>query len=101
MINAIFTGLLTIMTNLVSAVCYIPNQIINATLPSISAQILQASEGIHTITYAMVWATGLVPRPIIVTLVFILTIEIAKHTIFMSTDKLVKLWNILQKIKFW
>lgn len=47
------------------------------------------------------WALGLIPGYVIEVLLFIFTIEIAKHTIRISTHTLIKIWNLFQKLKFW
>lgn len=77
------------------------NALIIATLPNISAQILQVTNGIPTIISYLNYGLGLIPPGIVPVLTFILTCEIAKHTIFTSTHVLLKVWNIIQKIKFW
>lgn len=101
MLNAILTGLLNILAGLIQIICFIPNRIIEATLPDISQQITQVTDGLSTLFSGIGWALGLLPPGILGVLTFILGVEIAKHTIFISTHTLVKVWNVLQKIKFW
>ena len=78
----------------------IHGKIINA-LPDLSGKILDVTNTLNSVFDSITWALGLVPPLIIETLLFILTIEIAKHTIFVSTHSLIKVWNLFQKIKFW
>ena len=101
MLNAILTGLLNILAGLVQVICWIPNKIITAILPDISDQISQVTNGLATLFSGIGWALGLLPPGILAVLTFILAVEIAKHTIFISTHTLVNVWNVLQKIKFW
>lgn len=101
MIKAIINVLLELVGTVVQVICYIPNEIIKATLPDFSDKITQVAEVFATVFSTITWGLGLLPDSVIVTLVFIVTIEIAKHTIFVSTHALIKLWNLFQRIKFW
>lgn len=101
MLNALMSGLLNILAGLIQIICFIPNKIIEATLPDISQQITQVTEGLGTLFSGIGWALGLLPPGILGVLTFILGVEIAKHSIFISTHTLAKVWTVLQKIKFW
>lgn len=101
MIQAIFRFLMNLLATLLQIIVWPINAIIEATLPDLSGKIQSVTEVFGTVFNTITWATGLIPDSIIVTVVFILTVEIAKHTIFTSTHTLIKVWNVLQKIKFW
>lgn len=101
MLNAILSGLLNILAGLIQIICFIPNWIIENTLPDISQQITQVTNGLNDLFNGIGWALGLLPPGVLGVLTFILGVEIAKHTIFISTHTLIKVWNVLQKIKFW
>ena len=101
MIQAIFKFLLNILATLVQVVVWPINQIIVNTLPDLSDKITQVTNGFNTLFSGMSWALGMLPNSVLVVLVFIVSVEIIKHTIFLSTHTLTKLWTILQKIKFW
>lgn len=101
MIQAIFRFLLNAIGTVVQLICAIPNRIISTTMPILDLQIGQVSDTLSNVFDCIGWALGLVPDSIIATLIFIITIEIAKHTIFTSTHALIKVWNLFQKIKFW
>lgn len=77
------------------------NALITAALPDVSARITQVANGIPAIVNYLNYGLGLIPPGVSGILIFILACEIAKHTIFTSTHVLLKVWNILQKIKFW
>lgn len=77
------------------------NALIVATLPDISDKVIQVTSGIPNIINYLNYGLGVLPPGIVTIMLFILTCEIAKHTIFTSTHVLLKVWNILQKIKFW
>lgn len=101
MFKLFITLLINLLASIVQLVMTPFNAIIRATLPSISTQILQVTNGIPGIINYLNYGLGLIPPGIIGVLTFILTCEIAKHTIFTSTHVLLKVWNIIQKIKFW
>lgn len=101
MFKALFNIIINLLATLIQIICWPLNATISAALPDISNKILEVSNTFNTLFDSMTWALGLVPPFIIEVLLFILTIEIAKHTIFKSTHMLLKVWNVLQKIKFW
>lgn len=101
MFKALFTGILNLVATVIQLVCWPVNQIIVNALPDLSGKILEVTNTLNSVFDSITWALGLVPPLIIETLLFILTIEIAKHTIFVSTHSLIKVWNLFQKIKFW
>lgn len=101
MIQAIFQFLMNLLATVIQIIVWPINAIITATLPDLSGKIQSVAEVFATVFNTITWATGLIPDSIIGTIIFILTVEIAKHTIFTSTHTLLKVWNVLQKIKFW
>lgn len=100
-----FKLLISLLINLIASIIQLImtpfNLVIVNAMPDLSSKILQVTNGIPGILNYMNYALGMVPPGIIAVMLFILTCEIAKHTIFTSTHVLVKVWNILQKIKFW
>ena len=101
MFKALFNIILNMVASVIQIVVWPVNQVISATLPNLSNKILFVTNQLNTIFDSITWALGLIPPIVIETLAFILLVEIAKHTIFVSTHTLIKVWNILQKIKFW
>ena len=101
MIQAIFKFLMNLLATVIQIIVWPINAVIEATLPDLSDKIQSVAEVFATVFNTITWATGLIPDSIIATVIFILTVEIAKHTIFTSTHTLLKVWNVLQKIKFW
>ncbi len=101
MFKALFTGLLNLLASVIQLICWPVNQIISNALPDLSDKILSVTNTLNSVFDSITWALGLIPPLITETLLFILTIEIAKHTIFVSTHTLIKVWNVFQKIKFW
>lgn len=101
MFKALFNVIINLLATVIQIICWPVNQIITNTLPDISTKLLEVSNALNNIFDSITWALGLLPQSIIEILLFILTIEIAKHTIFKSTHMLIKVWNVLQKVKFW
>ena len=101
MIQAIFKFLLNILATLVQVVVWPINQIIVNALPDLSDKITQVTNGFNTLFSGIGWALGILPSSVLSVLIFIVSVEIIKHTISLSTHTLTKLWTILQKIKFW
>lgn len=101
MFKALFTGLLNLLASVIQLICWPVNQIISNALPDLSDKILAVTNTLNSVFDSITWALGLIPPLITETLLFILTIEIAKHTIYVSTHTLIKVWNVFQKIKFW
>lgn len=101
MFKAFFTIIINILATLVQIVCLPINAVITATLPNLSNTITQVTSSISTAFNGMGWALSILPYPVIAALTFILGCEIAKHTIYISTYALIKVFNLLQKIKLW
>lgn len=100
-----FKALLNILINLVATIiqiiCWPINSLISAALPDMSNKIILITNTFNSVFDSITWAIGLIPAPILEVLLFVLLVEVAKHTIFVSTHVLVKVWNVFQKIKFW
>lgn len=101
MIKAILNVLINLVATIIQIICWPVNTIITNALPNFSDKILSITNTFNSVFDSITWAIGLIPAPILEVLLFILLVEIAKHTIFVSTHVLVKVWNVFQKIKFW
>ena len=101
MFRALFDIILNLMATLVQLVVAIPNALIIKFLPDISDKILTVTNTLNSVFNCISWGLGLIPAPIIAVLVFICTVEIAKHTVYISTHSLLRVWNLFQKVKFW
>lgn len=101
MFKALFNIILNMLATIIQIVCWPINALIAAALPDLSSSILQVTNTLNNVFDAITWPLGLLPDIVISTLLIIIGIEIAKHTIFVSTHSLIKLWNLFQKIKFW
>lgn len=101
MFKLFFNGIINLLATVIQIIVWPINTIIVNTLPDLTSKITLVTNGINQLFNGIGWALGLLPPTILATLVFIISVEIAKHTIYLSTHTLIKVWNILQKIKFW
>ena len=101
MFKALFNIIINLLATVVQIVMYPLNAIITSTLPDLSDKLTEVGSAISNMFSSISWALGLVPGYVIEVLLFIFTIEIAKHTIRISTHTLIKVWNLFQKLKFW
>lgn len=101
MFKILFNIILNLLATVIQIVVWPINTIISSALPDLSGKILMVTNQLNGIFDSLTWALGLVPPIVIEVLLFIIACEIAKHTIYISTHTLIKVWNVLQKIKFW
>lgn len=101
MVKALLNVLINLIATIIQIVCWPINSLISSALPDMSNKILSITSTFNSVFDSITWAIGLIPAPIIEVLLFVLICEVAKHTIFVSTHVLVKVWNVFQKIKFW
>lgn len=101
MFAALMNGLINLLATFIQIICTPVNLIVTNALPGVSDFITKASTSIITIVGYMEWAIGIIPPILLEVFSFILLCEVAKHTIFTSSNVLAKVWVVLQKIKFW
>ncbi len=101
MFAAITNFFLNLVATLIQVVLLPLNLIITNALPSLTEQINQVTNGIAELFKGISWGIGLLPPTLLATLSIIITLEICKYTIWANSKSIVKVWNVLQKIKFW
>lgn len=101
MFATLFNIIINMVASVIQIVCWPINALISATLPSLDSWLATTSNGLVGIVNSMTWAAGLIPPLIKEVLAFIILVEIAIHSIYISTHTLVKVWTVLDKIKFW
>lgn len=101
MFKALFSLIINLVASVIQIVCLPLNLAVSSALPDLTEKISFVTTQFSTIFNNINWALGLIPPILIETILFVITIEIAKHTIYLSTHTLLKVWNIVQKIKFW
>ena len=101
MFKALFNIIINMLASIIQIICWPINTLISSALPDLSNKITFVTNTIGTIFNSISWGLGLLPTAVVEALLFIVLVEIAMHTIYKSTHALVKVWNVLQKIKFW
>lgn len=101
MFKALFNIILKMVATLVQIICLPINTLIDSLLPDLSAKIQSITTTFSTLFQPISWLGTALPTIVTETLAFIMTIEIAKITIFRSSFILGRVWKIIQKIKFW
>lgn len=101
MFKALFKLIMNLAGTIVQLVLLPINLIFTNALPEVSEQISQVNNGIAEVFRGTAWGLDIIPRPVIIALLFIITCEIAKVTIYIGAHSLVRVWHVLQKVKFW
>ena len=101
MFKALFDIIIGLLASLVQIVCIPINSIITSALPDLSERIVMVSTNIVKYFSGVGYILSYFPPIFSNILLFIVSLEVVKFTIWMSTHTIVKLWNLFQKLKFW
>ena len=99
--KALFNIILDLLATIVQLVCFPINAAITAAFPDISSMLLQVTDNIGNIFGNFSWIVNILPSIFFEFLLFIITVEIAKYTAYVSIHGIIKVWNLFQKLKFW
>lgn len=101
MFKALFNIIIGLLSTLIQVICYPINAVITGAMPDLSENITFVATNIpryfQSIGYALSW----LPSIFVNILMFIVSVEIAKYSIYFATHGVLKVWNLFQKIKFW
>lgn len=101
MFQTLFNIILSILASLIQVIVLPINILVTTLLPDISTKILDLSNSLTTLFSGITWGLGLIPLSIKVTLLFIISVEVARHTIFVSTHVITRIFDIIRRLKFW
>lgn len=101
MFKALLKLLMNMAGTIVQLICAPINAIIVATVPDFQSYTSGIVNGITTAFNGLNWGLNIIPTSVLNALIFIITCEIAKHTIYLGAHSLIKVWHVLQKVKFW
>lgn len=101
MFQLLFKLIINLLATLLQIILAPLNVLISGALPDLSSKIVEVTQSITVMISNITWALGIIPAPVITALLFIITLEIAKHSIYVLTHMLLKVWEVIQKIKFW
>lgn len=101
MLGNIFNYILSILSSLIQIVVWPINQIIINLLPDFSDKLTFIGQNLSTLFTGVTWGLGVIPPVILTTLLFILSIEIVRYHIYISTHIISLIFLIIRRIKFW
>lgn len=101
MFKALFNIILDLLATIVQLVCFPINAALTAAFPDISGMLSQVTSNISSMFGNFSWIINILPSLFFEFLLFIITVEIAKYTAYISIHGIIKVWNLFQKLKFW
>jgi len=104
-VSSLFQFILDSIGLFIRIICFPINAILNQVFTNsnidFSSWIDYIYEGFDTIFTYINWVVGMLPPSLVTVLIFILTVEIAKLVIYYSTQAIIRVFKIVQKIKLW
>lgn len=101
MFQNLFKLIINLIATLIQLILLPFNIAISEAFPTISDNVLTITSTLSGILKNVQWALSLVPIPVLQALTLIVGFEIAKHSIYVFSHMLIKVWEVIQKIKFW
>lgn len=101
LISSFFSFLLKIIMTIVQLICLPLNLLFDNVFPDFSDKLQTIDEALNVAFSSLSWAVSIIPPAVKSVCLFIFTIELAMLVIMRSTHMTAKVWNILQKLKFW
>lgn len=101
MIEKIFNVIINLLGSLVQLICFPINMIIVNLMPDLSSNIVEINNNLGTLFDSISWGLGLIPDIVKGTLILIISIEIVRFNIYISTKGILAVINIIKKLKFW
>lgn len=100
-VSVLFNFLINLIATVIQLVVWPLNQVLSATLPDISDKIISVGTGISNLMQALPWALSILPLSFISVMIFCWSTRLVVQNLHISTKTIIKVWNVLQKIKFW
>lgn len=101
LISSLFNFILGLLATTIQIIVSPLNTLITNALPDLAQGLTAVGNGIGTLFSIFNWALDLIPPVLLWTFAFCYGLRLAVTTISISTHTLVKVWNVLQKLKFW
>ncbi|MBQ3275140.1 hypothetical protein IJH46_01820 [Candidatus Saccharibacteria bacterium] len=101
LISALFNFILNLIATVIQLICLPLNLLITNLLPDLSNNIQSVVTGISQLMNTLPWALSILPLTFLNTLAICWGLKLIISNISISTRSLIKVWNVLQKIKFW
>lgn len=97
----LFTFIINILISLVKVICVPLNLLFTTLMPNVSDKVIELTNQINDLFVGVFWGLGALPNTLIVTLLFILSIEVSRFTIYVSTLSIQWVFRLVKNIKFW
>lgn len=101
MAKAFLKVIIGLLSTIVQIVCLPINLVMTKTMPDLSEKITFVTNNIPSYFDGVGYALSWLPGTLVGILIFIIAVEIAKYTIYLSIHGVIKIWNLFQKLKFW
>ena len=105
MIGALISGLFNFILGLVATAIQIVvtplNVLITNNLPNLADALTGISQGFATLFTFFYWILDIIPPTLLFALGFCASVRLTAVVISRSSHALIRVWNILQKVKFW
>ena len=97
----IFNIVINLLGSLVQIICYPLNAMIVKLMPDLSLKIVEINNNVSTLFDSLIWGLGLIPGILKTTLILIVSMEIVRFNIYLSTRSVLAVVHIIKKLKFW
>lgn len=101
MFKALMKGIILTVNQLVNLVTLPIDMILESAFPDISAKCEKAISGVVQFLNNLSYGIGFLPNSLIEILIFIFTLHLTLIAVNKSVNGIVKIYHIIQKIKFW
>lgn len=101
MAKAFLKVIIGLLSTIVQIVCLPINLVMTKIMPDLSEKITFVTNNIPSYFDGVGYALSWLPGTLVGILIFIIAVEIAKYTIYLSIHGVIKIWNLFQKLKFW
>lgn len=101
LITSFFNFLLKIIMSIIQLICLPINALFEGIFPDFSDMLLKVTNGLNVAFSNISLAISIIPPIVREVCLFIITIELSMLVVMRSAHMTSKVWNILQKLKFW
>lgn len=101
MIKALLNGILSACNQLITLICLPIDLAIKGAFPDLSSTIEQGVNGINSLLSNIVYGIGYLPTSFVKILVLIFGFHLSLIALNKSVNAVVRIYKIIQKVKFW
>lgn len=102
MIKAILKGIMSLVSSIVGLILTPINALINGIFPDMSVYISNFNNFIHSNIFTpLSWVASFIPTGVKTLLLLWLSFLITYYTIIWTYTGIIKIYNVIRKVKFW